>query len=151
MRALSVGVALFGVGFCALPGCTSPGTPTLNKMAVRANDAFAGVLLQTWDDGAKGDDEATLLSMPYDSSGGLTAQQGQAGTVQLLPLFDDPSGNSDVEFASLGGQLHVVASSPDILETTLFKGSATNQWQLLGIAKKLGHVDLVFTIDGHPG
>ncbi|MEO8878182.1 MAG: hypothetical protein ABI461_21495 [Polyangiaceae bacterium] len=152
-RVFSVGVVLCGVGFCVLPGCSSsPSTPTLNKLAVAPNDqVFTATLPQNWSIDASGDDEATLVSVDRDSSGGLTAQEGQAGTVTLLPLFDDPSGNSQTEFASLGGQLHVVASAPDILETTVFKGSATNAWQLLGIAKKQGHVDLIFTIDGHPG
>ena len=131
-------------------GCDKP-PPEFNKLAATADFRSNAPAInlkerQEWARDADSKTTDTLKGLPYNAKGGITVEEGAAAIITVAPLFDD--GEKYGPIHELGGALHIAGSTPEVSELQLLLNE-TRRYVI--VAKKIGHADFTFTIDGTPG
>lgn len=149
-------LSLLGVllGTLAITGCADR-DPHLDKLGIDRDPAASGsgdgIAMKQLGDGwfSKGDGPTASTQIGeanYDASKGFSIQEGTAGIVVMVAIFDDT--DSAGGYKVLQGDLTLVNPSPDIAEVQLLPKELR---RFVAVGKKQGHIDLKVTVDGKPG
>lgn len=142
--------ALFVLPFLALAaGCTDNRPDNLDDLGIGSSSSNI-TLNRTHDDWSNGDVDTTyedqIHDANYDGTGGFTIEEGTAGLLVMVAVFDGTT-NGD-KWKALQGDLHLANSAPDVADVQIIEHELR---RFVVVAKKQGHVDLKVTIDGATG
>lgn len=142
------------LGTLAFIGCADR-APHLDKLGIDRDPAASGsgqgIEMRELGDGwfSKGDGptaSSQIGEANYDASKGFSIEEGTAGIVVMVAIFDDTGSTGGYKI--LQGDLRLVNPRPDVADVQLLPKELR---RFVVVGKKQGHVDLKVTVDGKPG